>query len=109
MERQNMTNHQKTIINILEAKRDWLSIKQLSELSGIPENNLRNVMRQKSLIYLERCIFDTKLPTSARYVKVFRAPRNTRSSDDALALAKEHTGIFGQLFWANDKQVEATE
>ena len=104
-----MTNHQKTIIEILEAKRDWLSIKQLSELSGIPEANLRNVMRQKSLLYLERGIFDTKLPTSARYVKVFRAPRNTRSSDDALELAKQHTGIFGQLFWASDKQVEAAE
>lgn len=104
-----MTNHQKTIVEILEAKKDWLSIKQLSELSGIPEANLRNVMRQKSLIYLERGIFDTKLPVSGRYIKVFRTPKHTRSSDDALALAKQYQGMFGQLFWASDKQVETAE
>ena len=103
------TKHQIKILKILEEKNDWLSIRQLSQLSGIPENNLRNVMRQKSLIYLERGIFDTKIPTGGRYVRVFRIPRSIKPPVDALTLAKQHTGVFGQLFWASDRQVEAVE
>lgn len=101
--------HTTKIIQILEDKNDWLSIRQLSHLSGIEEANLRNIMRQKSLIYLERGIFDTKQPNGGRFVRVFRIPRSTQSSADALALARKHTGMFGQLFWSSTKTVEAEE
>jgi hypothetical protein len=110
MERQNMTiKHTTKIIKILEERNDWLSIRQLSHLSGLTEPNLRNIMRQKDLIYLERGIFDTKQPTGGRFVRVFRIPRSAKPSVDALDLARKHTGMFGQLFWASNKQVKVEE
>ena len=98
--------HQARLIDILEQQTDWVSIRQLSELSGIAEPNLRNIMRQKSMQYLDKAILDTGLPHGGRFVRVFKIPRNTRSSDDALALARQHKGMFGQLFWSSDKKIE---
>lgn len=93
-------------MTILEQQTDWISVSELSKLTGILEPNMRNILRQKSFDFLERGILDTGLPHGGRYVRVYRIPRNVRSTDDALALAKQYQGMFGQLFWANDKKIE---
>jgi hypothetical protein len=100
------TKHQIRLIDILENQTDWVSIRQLSELSGIAEPNLRNIMRQKSMQYLDKAILDTGLPHGGRFVRVYKIPCSTQPTHDALALAKQHQGMFGQLFWASDKKIE---
>lgn len=100
------TSHQKKVHKLIEQEDDWITVAKLSQLSGIAEANMRNILRQKSFDFLERGILDTGLPHGGRYVRVYRIPRNVRSTDDALALAKQYQGMFGQLFWANDKKIE---
>ena len=100
------TPHQKKVHKLIEQEDDWITVAKLSQLSGINEPNMRNILRQKSFDFLERGILDTGLPHGGRYVRVYRIPRNVRSTDDALALAKQYQGMFGQLFWANDKKIE---
>jgi len=100
------TPHQKKVRKLIEQEDDWITVAKLSQLSGINEPNMRNILRQKSFDFLERGILDTGLPHGGRYVRVYRIPRNVRSTDDALALAKQYQGMFGQLFWANDKKIE---
>ena len=100
------TPHQKKVHKLIEQEDDWITVAKLSQLSGIAEANMRNILRQKSFDFLERGILDTGLPHGGRYVRVYRIPRNVRSTDDALALAKQYQGMFGQLFWANDKKIE---
>lgn len=100
------TPHQKTVLKLIEQEDDWITVAKLSALSGIAEGNMRNILRQKSFLFLDRGILDTGLPHGGRYVRVYRIPRNVRNTDDALALAKQHQGLFGQLFWASDAKIE---
>ena len=100
------TPHQKKVLKLIEQEDDWVTVARLSELSGIADSNMRNILRQKSFLFLERGILDTGMPHGGRYVRVYRIPRNVRSTDDALALAKQYQGMFGQLFWASDKKIE---
>jgi len=98
--------HQTRLIEILEQQTDWVSIRQLSQLSGIAEPNLRNIMRQKSMQFLDMARHDTGLKHGGRFVRVYKIPRNTQPTYDALSLAKQYQGMFGQLFWASDKKIE---
>jgi len=98
--------HQTRLIEILEQQTDWVSIRQLSQISGISEPNLRNIMRQKSMQFLDMARHDTGLKHGGRFVRVYKIPRNTQPTYDALALAKQYQGMFGQLFWASDKKIE---
>ena len=98
--------HQTRLIEILKQQTDWVSIRQLSQLSGIAEPNLRNIMRQKSMQFLDMARHDTGLKHGGRFVRVYKIPRNTQPTYDALALAKQYQGMFGQLFWASDKKIE---
>jgi hypothetical protein len=100
------TPHQKTVLKLIEQEDDWITVAKLSALSGIAEGNMRNILRQKSFLFLDRGILDTGLPHGGRYVRVYRIPCNVRNTDDALALAKQHQGLFGQLFWASDAKIE---
>ena len=72
------TKHQIKLINILEQQTDWVSIRQLSQLSGIAEPNLRNIMRQKSMQFLDKAIHDTGLPHGGRFIRVYKKPRSTQ-------------------------------
>ena len=98
--------HQTRLIDILEQQTDWVSIRQLSQISGISEPNLRNIMRQKSMQFLDKAIHDTGLPHGGRFIRVYKIPRSTQPTYDALALARQYQGMFGQLFWSSDKKIE---
>lgn len=100
------TTHQKTVMTILEQQSDWITVAQLSKMTGIAEPNMRNILRQKTFDFLERGVMDTGAPHGGRYVRVYRLPKYTRSTDDAFQLAKQHSGVFGQLYWASDKKIE---
>lgn len=98
--------HQKRVMQILENNKDWLTVAELANIAGIAEANMRNVLRLKAFEHLEVGIKDTGQPHGGRYVRVYRLPKFTRSTDDALELSKQHPGVFGQLFWANDAKIE---
>lgn len=100
------TPHQITVMTILEQQKDWITVSQLSKMTGIAEPNMRNILRQKTFDFLERGVMDTGAPHGGRYVRVYRIPKYTRATDDALELAKQYSGVFGQLYWANDKKIE---
>ena len=100
------TPHQKKVLKLIEQEDDWVTVARLSELSGIADSNMRNILRHTSFLFLDRGILDTGMPHGGRYVRVYRIPRNVRNTDDALKLAKQHPGMFGQLFWASDAKIE---
>ena len=100
------TTHQKRVMQILEQQTDWISVAELSALTGVAESNMRNILRQKSFDFLERAVLDTGRPHGGKFVRVYRIPK-VQKTDDVIQLAKQHTGIFGQLFWINNKKIEA--
>lgn len=100
------TTHQKRVMQILEQQTDWISVAQLSALTGIAEPNMRNILRQKSFDFLERGVLDTGRPHGGKFVRVYRISCKAKTVDDAIQLAKQHTGVFGQLYWTNNKKIE---
>lgn len=98
--------HQTRVMQILEQQKDWLTVAELAKIANIAEANMRNVLRMKAFEHLEVGIKDTGQPHGGRYVRVYRLPKFTRSTDDALELSKQHPGMFGQLFWASDAKIE---
>lgn len=100
------TPHQKTVLKLIEQEDDWVTVARLCELTGMASGNMRNILRQKSFLFLERGILDTGLRNGGKYVRVYRIPRNGCNTGDALKLAKQHPGMFGQLFWSSDSKIE---
>lgn len=94
------TPHQKTVMAILELQTDWITVATLSNMTGIQESNMRNILRQKSFNFLEKGVMETRLKSGGKYVRVYRLPQHTASTEQALALSKEYQGMFGQLFWS---------
>jgi len=89
-------------------ENDWLSAKEISQITGIMENHVRTSLGTKVFLCLQKGIKDTGMNNGGRYVKVYKYKKpRTSLSDEALELAKQHTGMFGQLHWAarNDTKI----
>ncbi len=73
-------------------------------MTGIAQNHVRTALKTKLFFDIDRGIRDTKANNGGRYIRVYRYPlKNKNAVEQALKLASQHTGIFGQLHWANDK------
>lgn len=102
-----MTKNQQKIMTALQ-ENDWLSAKDLSAITGIVENHIRTALNTKVFLNIQKGIKDTGINSGNRYVKVYKYKKSRTSlSDEALELAKQHTGMFGQLHWAaqNDTKI----
>jgi len=96
----------KTQQRILQAikQNEWLSAVEIAEMTGIAPNHVRTALKTKLFFDIDRGIRDTKANNGGRYIRVYRYPlKNKNAVEQALKLASQHTGIFGQLHWANDK------
>lgn len=97
-----LTNTQQRILKAIK-ENDWISAKEISKVTGIQQNHIRTAMKTKAFYDIERGIRDTKANNGGRYVRVYRFPKKSKSAtEQALRLANQHQGIFGQLYWANN-------
>jgi predicted transcriptional regulator len=98
-----LTNTQQRILTAMR-ENDWISAKEIAKVTGIQQNHIRTAMKTKAFYDIERGIRDTKANNGGRYVRVYRYPlKNKNATEQALKLASQHAGIFGQLYWANNK------
>lgn len=94
-----MTETQLKIVEYFLDHDDWVSAKQIAETINVNQRHLHRLLVNKSLIntiQLERRYKGTT--TTGRPAVQFR--RKKVSTSEALDLAKQHTGLFGQLYWA---------
>ena len=97
-----LTRSQQRILQAIK-QNNWVSATEIAEITGIAENHVRTALKTKAFYDLERGIRDTKANHGGRYIRVYRYPqKNKNLVEQALRLAHQHTGIFGQLYWAND-------
>lgn len=97
-----ITKSQQKIIDAIK-KQEWISIAEISVVTGIEEGQVRNIFKSKNLDHIRRGKKLQQQPNGMRYISVFQYPHKDKShTERALTLASQHQGIFGQLFWAND-------
>jgi predicted ArsR family transcriptional regulator len=98
-----LTNTQQRILTAIK-QNDWLSATEIAEITGIAHNHIRTALKTKAFFDIDRGIRDTKANNGGRYIRVYRYPlKNKNATEQALKLANQHEGIFGQLYWANNK------
>jgi hypothetical protein len=97
-----LTKSQQKIMTAIKQNK-WLSASEIAQITGIGESHVRTALKTKPFLDIDRGSRDTGNFGSAKYVNVYRYPlKGGKPTDEALRLAKTHTGIFGQLYWAND-------
>lgn len=97
-----LTKTQQRILQAIK-QNDWVSATEIAEITGIAQNHVRTALKTKVFFDIDRGIRDTKAANGGRYIRVYRYPvKNKNASEQALRLASQHQGIFGQLFWANN-------
>jgi len=98
-----LTNTQQRILQAIK-QNEWITATEISEITGIAQNHIRTALKTKAFFDIDRGIRDTKANNGGRYVRVYRYPlKNKNATEQALKLANQHAGIFGQLYWANNK------
>jgi DeoR/GlpR family transcriptional regulator of sugar metabolism len=106
-----MTKSQQKIIEALK-DNGWLTAMDIAERTGIRENHIRAALKTKFFLNLKRGVKETKDNNRIKYIKVYAYVKPNQSAiEEAMNLAKQHTGIFGQLHWAanHDKKILLVE
>jgi len=97
-----LTNNQQHIMTAIQ-KNDWVTINDISKITGISTGQVRNILKTNGFKDIRRGKKLEKKDNRMKYIAVFQYPHKDKShTEKALALATNHQGIFGQLFWAND-------
>ena len=94
-------------MHVLKNVDKWLSAYELAERIDMSPNQVRRLLLTVPFKDVQKGIFDTGRQNGGKYVAVYKLMDKKKSNvDDALQLAKQHTGIWGQLSWSNQPKVE---
>ena len=98
------------LMAILKSTDKWLSAIELAERMKVHPNKIRRLIVTDTFKDVQKGIYDTGKPNGGKYIAVFKLVEKRKSNvEDALNLAKLHTGIWGQLVWSNHIQVDRIE
>jgi predicted ArsR family transcriptional regulator len=95
-------------MHVLRNVDDWLTAAQIAERLDVHPNKVRRLIVSPPFKDVVKGVYDTGR-SSGKYVKVYKLMIKRSNSDQALALAKQHQGIWGQLSWSNTMKIEMVE
>jgi predicted transcriptional regulator len=101
-----MTKLRTKVLEVLETNPDWMTVAAIAKKLDSTVLNVHRVLRSDKNV--ERAILDTAKKNGGRYVHCFRINRQDKNFDSAaqaLQLAKEYQGIFGQLHWVKHEKI----
>jgi predicted ArsR family transcriptional regulator len=102
--------NQSELMNILQSTDKWLTASEIAERLDVHPNKVRRLICGDAFKDVQKGIYDTGKRNGGKYVAVFKLVEKRKSNvDDALNLAKLHTGIWGQLAWSNQIKVDRIE
>jgi predicted transcriptional regulator len=95
------------LMNVLKSVDQWLTASEIAERLNAHPNKVHRIIASENFKDVAKGILDTGKATGGRYVTVYKLMDKQKSNVDyALALAKKHKGIWGQLSWSNQMKVE---
>lgn len=102
-----MKKSQIELMHVLKNVDKWLTAYELAERIEMSPNQVRRLIATVPFKDVAKGMFDTGRPNGGRYVAVYKLmPKQKTHVEDALTLAKQYTGIWGQLNWSNQEKVE---
>jgi len=100
-----MKRNQTELMHVLKNVDEWLTAAQIAERLEVHPNKVRRLMDTPPFKDVVKGIYDTGR-SSGKYIKVYKLVTKRSNSDQALAHAKQHQGIWGQLNWSNNMKVD---
>ena len=98
------------LMNILKSTSKWLSAPELASRMQVHPNKIRRLIVADAFKDVQKGMFDTGKLYGAKYIAVYKLVEKRKShTEDALALSKQHSGVWGQLMWSNSQQVDRVE
>jgi len=95
------------LMHVLKNVDKWLTAYELAERIEMSPNQVRRLIATVPFKDVAKGMFDTGRPNGGRYVAVYKLMDKQKSNvEDALTLAKQHAGIWGQLSWSSQTRVE---
>ena len=102
-----MTKRQTELMFILKNADKWLTAEELAQRSNLSATQVRRIVSSDIFSDVKKGKLDTGRPHGGRYVTVYKLfPKQKTRVDDAMELARQHQGVWGQLMWANKLKVE---
>jgi hypothetical protein len=100
-----MTKTHQAIINFLKRENRFLTAHQIAAGVGVTAHCVHRAMQTKVFENYECYLVNTG-EVKNNMVKAWRIPQKLVSTTEtALRLAKEYKGLYGQLYWSNNKEV----
>jgi len=100
-----MTKTHQAIINFLKRENRFMTAHQIAAGVGVTAHCVHRAMQTKAFENFECYLVNTG-EVKNNMVKAWRVPQKMVSTTEtALRLAREHQGLYGQLYWINNKEV----
>ena len=101
------TKSQQKIVKAIKDS-NWVTVAEISKITGIAEGHVRNALKSRFFDNLVRQKRLQKQVNGMRWIVVYQYPvENGEHTSQALRLASQHKGIFGQLYWVRNENIEA--
>lgn len=94
------------VLEVLETNPDWMTVAAIAEKLDSSVLNVHRILRSDGNV--ERAVLDTERKHGGRYVHCFRINKQDKNFDSAaqaLQLARQHQGLFGQLHWVKNEKI----
>jgi hypothetical protein len=102
----NVKKNQIELMQVLKNVDKWLTAAEIAEQIDAHPNKVRRLIASDAFKHVVKGVCDTGR-VNGKYVTVYKLmPEHKSNVEDALTLAKQHTGIWGQLSWSNQIKVE---
>ena len=101
------TKSQQKIVQAIK-ESNWVTVAEISQITGIAEGHVRNALKSR---FFDKLIRQKRLQQQVngmRWIVVYQYPvEDGEHTSQALRLASQHQGIFGQLYWVRNENIEA--
>lgn len=100
------TKNQQKIVKAIK-ENNWVTVAEISQLTGIGECHVRNALKSRFFDNLIRQKRLQKQVNGMRMIVIYQYPtEDGEHTSQALRLASQHQGIFGQLYWVKNENIE---
>ena len=96
-----MTPNQIKVMAALKTADDWITIAELVKKTNIQNSVLHKIMESDHFAHIEKGFQFMIVMNRQMDVKIFRINKKKSNVSEAYKLAKQHKGIFGQLYWGS--------
>jgi len=97
-----MTPLQNDLLVAIQSADDWISAREISAIVNVEARNILKYMKSNVFNNLEHKMVLRPVYNNIKLVKAWRYKKDPNAAHEAIKLAKNYPGMFGQLIWCTN-------